>query len=310
MGKVFLYCDESGAKGYADNDETELGEVGVFAGILVPEEILATVKPAFDQIAKRYKPAEGKLHIADLPLEQKAGLRNEIFAAIQDAKLPCFWYAVHVAGLHARHNADTDARAQWRAAELQARNGAEPRFKRGSPREDPLSLHVLLFEGLYDHLVAFLAERGRRGVDIQVRMDQVDKPIVKAFRQGAEELLDNDPRVYKQTAFDVEENQTVTGSIAVKTGYLPELDFSSVVESLTIETMPDSDGLVLVADVLAHSLNHHFMRRSGEQLYAPLNCRDAVAGHPLAANLDAFINWGDDPIGDGMYAHPLRHPRA
>ena len=71
MGKVFLYCDESGAKGYADNDETELGEVGVFAGILVPEEILATVKPAFDQIAKRYKPAEGKLHIADLPLEQK-----------------------------------------------------------------------------------------------------------------------------------------------------------------------------------------------------------------------------------------------
>ncbi|WP_156909454.1 hypothetical protein [Ottowia thiooxydans] len=52
------------------------------------------------------------------------------------------------------------------------------------------------------------------------------------------------------------------------------------------------------------------MRRSGEQLYAPLNCRDAVAGHPLAANLDAFINWGDDPIGDGMYANPLRHPRA
>ena len=35
-----------------------------------------------------------------------------------------------------------------------------------------------------------------------------------------------------------------------------------------------------------------------------------VGGHPLAANLDAFINWGDDPIGDGMYAHPLRHPRA
>ena len=28
MGKVFLYCDESGAKGYADKDEAKPGEVG------------------------------------------------------------------------------------------------------------------------------------------------------------------------------------------------------------------------------------------------------------------------------------------
>lgn len=69
--KVFFYCDESGAKGYANQDEAFAGEIGVFAGIMVPEECLATVKQAFDQIASRYTPASGKLHIAELPREQQ-----------------------------------------------------------------------------------------------------------------------------------------------------------------------------------------------------------------------------------------------
>lgn len=35
MTKIVLACDESGAKGFADRDESYPGEVGVFAGILV-----------------------------------------------------------------------------------------------------------------------------------------------------------------------------------------------------------------------------------------------------------------------------------
>lgn len=86
MTKVFLYCDESGAKGYADKDEAYPGETGVFAGIMVPEECLGTVKPVFDQIAARYTPASGKLHIADLARVQQEDLRNELFEAIKKTK--------------------------------------------------------------------------------------------------------------------------------------------------------------------------------------------------------------------------------
>jgi len=67
----------------------------------------------------------------------------------------------------------------------------------------------------------------------------------------------------------------------------------------------DSDGLVLAADVLANSLNYLFKHRDADALYGPLNCMDAVAGHPIAAHLDAFFNWGSgDCIGDGIYRHP------
>ena len=62
-----------------------------------------------------------------------------------------------------------------------ARGGADPRIKRGSPREAPASMHVELFSGLYSHLVAFPFERGRQGVVIEVRTDQVDTPLVKQF---------------------------------------------------------------------------------------------------------------------------------
>lgn len=71
MPKVFFYCDESGAKGYANQNESSPGEVGVFAGILVPDECLAEVKPSFDAIAAKYSPPSGKLHIADLAPEKK-----------------------------------------------------------------------------------------------------------------------------------------------------------------------------------------------------------------------------------------------
>jgi hypothetical protein len=53
---IVFACDESGAKGYADRDEWLPGEVGVFAGIMVPGKLLATVQPQFDAIALRNEP--------------------------------------------------------------------------------------------------------------------------------------------------------------------------------------------------------------------------------------------------------------
>lgn len=305
MTKVFLYCDESGAKGYANQDEAYPGEIGVFAAIMVPEEYLATVKPAFDQIAARYTPASGKLHIADLPSEQQEALRNELFSEIKNTNLPCFWYAIHVAGLYAHHQTIINMLKQQSEALRVARGGAEPRIKRGSPREEPASMHVELFAGLYSHLVAFLLDRGRHGVDIQIRTDQVDTPIVRGFTDVAEELLNNDPNVTQATGFDTVEKKIVTGSMTTTVSWPPELGFSSLVNSLSIETMADSDGLVLAADALANSLNYLFKHRAHGELYGPLNCKDAVASHALAAHLDAFSNWGSrDLIGDRLYRHP------
>jgi hypothetical protein len=305
--KVYLYCDESGAKGYANQDEVYPGEVGVFAGILVPEECLATVKPAFDEIAARYALALGKLHIADLASAQQEAMRSDLFSAIQRSKLPCFWYAIHVAGLHAEHRTKQRLLTQLGDALRTERGGEEPRVKLGSPRDEPASMHTELFVGLYSHVVAFLLERSQLGVDVEVRTDQVDTPLVKRFTEVAEELLDNDPSVTKATGFDTVQKKVVTGSVTVTVEWPSDLDFSPVVAGLAIFPVSDSDGLVLAADVLANSLNHHFKSREEDSLYKRLNCMEAVVAHPLSAQLDAFIEWGTgDLIGDGIYRHPKR----
>ena len=97
---IVLACDESGAKGYADQDEAFPGEVGVFAGILIPQqEREAEARPRFQALCDRYRLLSGKLHIADLSPEQQTALRTDVFTAIREMNLPCFWYAIHVSGL-------------------------------------------------------------------------------------------------------------------------------------------------------------------------------------------------------------------
>jgi hypothetical protein len=302
--RIFLYCDESGAKGYADQKEAFPGEVGVFAGIMVPEDQHDALSVRFDAIARQFKPARGKLHIADLPNEQKEALRQALFKEIQDAQLPCFWYAIHVEGLHADHVSQVDLRRATKAA-IEASRKSPPRVKTGSPRDEPASLHVELFAGLYSHVVAFLLERNRNAVELEVRTDQVDTPLAKRFNEVAESLLSMDPNVTETTGFDTVTKQVVHGQVSVSIHCPAEMEIPPIIRSLSITPVDDSNGIVLAADVLANSLNHHFKNRAEDELYSPLNRPEAIAGHPLFASLDAFENWGDgDIIGDRVYVHP------
>jgi hypothetical protein len=87
---VVLAYDESGAKGYADRDEQTAGEVGVFVGIMVPGEHLASMQMQFDTIAQKYQTSPGKVHITDLAHAQQGQLRKEMFDLIEQLQLPCF----------------------------------------------------------------------------------------------------------------------------------------------------------------------------------------------------------------------------
>jgi len=300
---VIFACDESGSKGYANRDEAFPGEVGVIAGILVPEEVAKHAAAAFDQIYVRYKPKGGKLHIADIPIDQKENLRRDVFAAIQQLRLPCFWYAIHVAGLHDWHKRQQEISKSAQEMLRSARQDKAPRVKGGSPRSKPTSMHVELFSGLYAHLIAFLEERRRKDVDIEVRTDRVDYSILKNFVSAAKQLLSTDPVDKTVTGFDTVTRKLVEGRIRIATKIPPSMHIHIAVRSLTI--VPREDGLVLAADVLANSLNHLFTHRDASQRYTPLNTPAAISNHPLCMHLDSFRDWGaGDLVGDRLYRHP------
>ncbi len=63
---VYLICDESGAKGYADIPEQYPGETGVFAGFFITEPQFEAISADLQYISDQYFGAE-KCHIRGLP---------------------------------------------------------------------------------------------------------------------------------------------------------------------------------------------------------------------------------------------------
>ena len=303
LTKIIFACDESGAKGYANQDETYPGEVGVFAGILIPHDYPEEKLAPFHALITKYTPESGKLHIADLPDDQKEALRQDVYAAILNSNLPCFWYAIHVAGFHKWYKIQQAVRSSTRE------KTASSTVKRGSPRSSPESLHEALFGGLYGHLIAFLEERQRTNVCIEIRSDQIDAPIIKEFEKAAIRLLSTDVAISRSTGFDTVARSVVQGQISIKIDYPPTLAIKAIVQELTFNAIAEGDGLVLASDVLANSLYHLFKNRPLSEMYSDLNRPEAVAQHPLAKSLDAFQNWGTgDLVGDRLYRHPQAPP--
>ena len=295
--RLVLACDESGAKGYADRDERVRAEVGVFAGILVPQEILAIAQSKFDVIAARYQTSPGKVHITDLTPDQQAQLRGETYQAITELRLPCFFEAVHVAGFHAYFRR---FERFIKTAEAQRRSPIKPSLRGPIPE----SLHVALFFGLYSKLLAFCMERNRLELHVEVRTDQVDDPIFKDFQESAKKLLDFGATVKKVTGFDPDTRQVLKGK--VETAEVPpEHRLPITIHQLDFMRVKGLDGLVLAADVLANSLTYLYRTRPPKERYRRLNRPEAVEAHPLAQSLDAFNDWGAFDVSDLLYPHPF-----
>ncbi|WP_431202492.1 hypothetical protein ACQ86E_26470 [Bradyrhizobium betae] len=204
---IVFACDESGAKGYADRDEQSPGEVGVFAGIMVPGELLAGAQSQFDAIAKKYETSAGKVHITDLAPEQQGQLRKEFFDLIEQLRLPCFFEATYVAGFHAYF-----LRVQAMIEEARAQRRSSLKLSGNAPQ--PESLHEQLFFGLYSKLLAFCMERGRTLLHIEVRTDQVDKSIFKNFQELAKSLLNYGATIQTVTGFDPVSKKVIKGTVA------------------------------------------------------------------------------------------------
>ena len=300
---VLFACDESGAKGYSDQREAYAGEVGVFAGILIPHEVEPKSRPVFQNICDNLRKPGKKLHIVDLSPPQQEILRHDIFAAIRRFNLPCFWYAIHVEGLYDWYQANEKLHTSARHAS--ATVDTQPRYKSGSPRENRLSMHEELFAGLYSHLIAFLAERQCGQVEIEVRTDRIDSTIIKRFRDSSDSLLEAYPHVHEVTAWDSLTEKVVKGSIKFDVEWPDSMGIDVKVKGLQIVSGGGDNCYVLAADVLANSLYFLFKTRSTSELYKPLNEPSAIRKHELLDNLAAFHDWGDgDLIGDRLYKHP------
>ena len=267
------------------------------AGILIHEKIADDTHAVFQSIYDAFRPEQAdKLHIADPPPDQQEALRHRIYSAIVHLGLPCFWYALHVEGLHSYYS-------DFQQLLEEHKPPPNPRFKRGSPRQNPPLLHEELFEGFFCNVMAFLEDNHVESVALQIRTDRVDTPTTRRFQKSAMRFLDDSPFESMSTALDTETNRVVSGSVKTQVDWPDWLRLTVGVEELSVECA--DDGVTLAADVLANSLNHMFINRDESELYGPLNDNAAIKRHPLAGHFSLFGNPRDgDIVGDRLRAHP------
>lgn len=294
---IVLYCDESGHKGPSTEQERRPGEIGVYAGLLMDPAMDAVAAPKFQEIADIFSGRTSKLHIADLNAGDQAELRERIFSLLLELKIPCFWSAIHKQGFFSLYETQ-------RSTVLEALNRAED--LRGKPRTRRLRgesevLLDTLFQSFIGRVIAFCAERGKEDLDLTIRMDRTEPHVREDFPDLVADLLRplHAPKV------------TPAGDLKIVTRVIapPEwLQPPARLHGFQIEEPPPGNGLVLAADVLAHSLFQHLgPKRAASKLFAPLNSPDAIEEHPLAPVLLTFRCWPADDIDDLLHVHPQGH---
>jgi hypothetical protein len=113
MQSVTLVVDESGAKGFSDNREAVIGELGVIAGLLIPSKCVSRVETDISSIVSGLS-STGKLHITDLDLSAQQKLREELFSYLLGVSACCVYEAIYVEGLYSHQQLVSDIQADQR----------------------------------------------------------------------------------------------------------------------------------------------------------------------------------------------------
>jgi hypothetical protein len=288
---IVIFCDESGAKGYAEKPEQISGEIGVFAGFFIPRSLIKPVSSIFRDALSHFRSEGRKMHIAEVAPEQRGTLQQAVFDLFLTYRIPCFYEAIHSEGIHAIHQTQVEAVEKVLASKRSNANKSRRRI-RGR------LLHAELFQALYGKILAFCAKSGKTRLEVEVLVDRVDDAILEQFRIDAKRLLE-DERVVEIPFKDPTTGKRHKAKLILRLLNQPApVSVSKCVVNLTSEHRE----LLLAADVLSNSLYGHLLNRPEEMKFHPLNSREAVSTHPLAR----FLNLGQPnfDFSDSFLSHP------
>lgn len=282
MSLVFV-CDESGAKGYADQPERFPGEVGVIAGYMLPANRLDAVAADLDAICLPFRRAGRKLHVTELGPDAER-LRAAVYGYFLRHDIPFAYEATHAQGFFD--------------------------FHRGKPGADRESLHAEVALGAFGKAVVFAAETEQEH-SIRVITDRVDSKLMSGFFEAFDLLLSDDPVIEMYTRRDPDPAKRTKGWVSSQVAWPEGFDAASFrVGGYSVESDPTESGLTVAADVLVGGLEYHFRTRRGVRFAGPLNRVGALAGHPLERLCYGLAGPDDHPgNGDSLYRHPVEAAR-
>lgn len=298
METVYFIVDESGAKGYASNVETEAGEFGVAAGYFVRELRLSRVREDLDAIrAKVAGGHEGKAHVVVLTPDQQRSARQLVFDYLLDRDMYCCYEALYVQGLHAA-SARTNAIPPPNVK--RPPNEHYPKLRPENPR-----LISKIFCSLLGKAMAYAVDTYGREVTLKVIVDRTDARILDEYRNGVQKLLDVfKPKTIRLHGWNTYSKTPIVHEAELRTT-VSEREVMESFSGVEVEIACEDSGLTFAADVLVGSVRHHLMKRVKDVGPGKLNSKDAISGHVLEHQMYGASNRAlEQSLLDIMYRHP------
>lgn len=260
---MICVVDESGAKGYADNQEQKLGEFGNVAGIFFLEKDYILIKKQADTIYQKYKNSKTKLHITELTPDLKKKLREEIFNLIINNEISWVFQAIYTNGFYNESYAKNKEKYR------------ETKFHYSLHTE---LLKTILIQGI--SLLNFLNLENLKFIIDRVDTDTINKLnktknefILDSFNEitpgelsetGSKKIYDKKNKKLKKVEYTIK----ITG----------DLDDIKYLRKLNIDIINDNNNqynsLTLIADVLSNFVYMNLNKKIKNKIGIELNSRD------------------------------------
>lgn len=256
MSKIFLICDESGAKGFSDNQEQHDGQFGIMAGYFLNDSNKDELTEKFGKIYSKYQSeSQEKLHITDLTPEQQESLRNDVFDCFRENNIEYSYEAIYVQGYYESY--ETIRKITKKCEER---------------------LHSELFQGLFGKSIAyFMSKYDDENIEIEVVTDTIDDGIKKEFEQRMKELIKPFPFQKTLTSFDKEKQEVKKYSLQMNCDFLND----EITKTKSDIKIIDNE-LTLIADVLVNSLHYYIKQNVHSDLSLELNSPKAITTFPIS----------------------------
>ncbi|UAA39123.1 hypothetical protein KIH87_01785 [Paraneptunicella aestuarii] len=258
MDTFVLVLDESGAKGYSNNQEVLENEFGVMAGFIFSDKNLKGNYCACVQTFSDFA-SEGKLHITELSPDKQKQVRTKFFEVMQATRLNWSYEAIKVQGLYESEN-----------------------IRIPSEFTEKVLLHERLFIGLVLKVVNELNSSEEKEIKLKIITDNIDRPIVERFCKSIDEiikLLTDKKLVYQYKKSDPIAKKSQIHQFEINVDY--NKNFISI-GKFDYSIKSEDSCLTFMADILVNSVYHHLKKKLESDPDLQLNSSSAIQGYPLA----------------------------
>lgn len=293
---IYLIIDESGAKGFSENEEKESGEFGLIAGYIFHEKYLSRVNKQLSVLRDKVQ-IDGKKHITDLDPKSQELLRKELFEYILDTDKKIVYHGTYVQGLH-----DAEERSSIKP---EIKKNPALRFHFKDTKERLLSE---TFSHIFGKSVCCAIDNHHKNLHIEIITDQIDEKILKEYEEKIETFFGVLAQSKTRTAkgYNIETNEklltTLTTQFSGDGIDEARKNFSNITYKLNIDDSP----LTFAADIISNSLYRFIKQRIKTKGIIELNSKNIFSGHELEHQIyglsDKKNNHSD--LSDIVYRHP------